>query len=183
MENSRSLDDPRHRQWLDDEVSRLLAFGRSVVNEGGGAVSLDELGARRLDQPIETWITSRMVHVYGLGMLLGMPDAAPLATGSMKGLMGLLADDEYGGWYSRVEADGTPLPGIQVISGQKGEPRSKERTGSGHQHQLGNRQNCSLDDPESRRPWRLRLFRWTAGSMKVPWFRSENLIPAFCTSW
>lgn len=109
MENSRSLDDPRHRQWLDDEVSRLLAFGRSVVNEGGGAVSLDELGAPRLDQPIETWITSRMVHVYGLGVLLGMPDAAPLATGSMKGLMGLLADDEYGGWYSRVEADGTPL--------------------------------------------------------------------------
>ena len=50
------------------------------------------------------------------------------------------------------EADGTPLPGIQVISDQKGEPRPKERTGSGHQHQLGNRQNCSLHDPDSRRP-------------------------------
>jgi hypothetical protein len=36
------------------------------------------------------------------------------------------------------EADGAPLPGIQVISGQKGEPRPKERTGSGHQHQFGN---------------------------------------------
>ena len=65
------------------------------------------------------------------------------------------------------EADGTPLPGIQVISGQKGEPRPKERTGSGHQHQLGNRQNCSLHDPDSRRPWRLRLFRRAGGRMKV----------------
>ena len=59
------------------------------------------------------------------------------------------------------EADGAPLPGIQVISGQKGEPRPKERTGSGHQHQFGNRQNCSLHDLDSRRPWRLRLFRGT----------------------
>jgi hypothetical protein len=57
------------------------------------------------------------------------------------------------------EADDTPLPGIQVISGQKGEPGPKECTGSGYQHQLGNRQNCSLHDPDSRRPWRLRLFR------------------------
>ena len=64
------------------------------------------------------------------------------------------------------KADGAPLPGIQVISGQKAQPRPKERTGSGHQHQLGNRQNCSLHDPDSRRPWRLRLFR-AGGSMKV----------------
>ena len=57
------------------------------------------------------------------------------------------------------EANGTPLPSVQVISGQKCEPRPKERTGPGYQHQLGNRQNCSLHDPDSRRPWRLRLFR------------------------
>ena len=81
------------------------------------------------------------------------------------------------------EADGTPLPGIQVISRQKGEPRPKERTGSSHQHQFGNRQNCGLHAPDSRRPWPLRLFRQPVGEWKSPWFRSENLIPAFCTSW
>ena len=57
------------------------------------------------------------------------------------------------------EADGTPLPGIQMVSDQKGEPSPKERTGASHQHQLGNRQNCSLHDPDSRRSGRLRLFR------------------------
>jgi len=57
------------------------------------------------------------------------------------------------------KADGSPLPGLQMFSEQKGEPRPKNSTGSGHQHQLGNCQNCSLHDPDSRRPCRPRLFR------------------------
>ena len=108
-EQRRSIDDRAHRQWLDDETQRLLDFGRHVVRDGGGAFSLDDHGEPRRDQPVETWITARMVHVYGLGKLLGRPDAEAIATGSLSGLLGLLADEEHGGWHTAVDAAGAPV--------------------------------------------------------------------------
>jgi sulfoquinovose isomerase len=108
-EHRRSVEDRGHRQWLDDETRRLLDFGRHVVRDGGGAFSLDDQGAPRLNQPIETWITARMVHVYGLGMLLGRPEAEAIASGCLDGLLGTLADADHGGWHTAVDADGAPI--------------------------------------------------------------------------
>ena len=58
--------------WLDAECRRLLDFGRRVVHPRGGAAWLDDDGAPDLGRPVHTWITSRTVHVYGLGALLGV---------------------------------------------------------------------------------------------------------------
>ncbi len=56
------------------------------------------------------WITARMVHVYGLGVLLDVPGSAAIAQQVMAGLTGPLRDRRDGGWYTSV-TDGVPMPG------------------------------------------------------------------------
>lgn len=97
------------RDFLDQELQRLLAFGRDVVLPGGGAATLDDHGRPRPRQPLELWITSRMLHTYGLGELVGFAGSRQIAEGCLDGLLRLLADDEYGGWYSKVRPDGSPV--------------------------------------------------------------------------
>src|SRR5919107_206208 len=83
---------PPDDAWLDAECRRLLDFGRRVVHPRGGAAWLDDDGAPDLARPVHTWITSRTVHVYGIGALLGVDGAASIATGALDGLRGLLAE-------------------------------------------------------------------------------------------
>jgi mannose/cellobiose epimerase-like protein (N-acyl-D-glucosamine 2-epimerase family) len=94
--------------WLDEELRRLLGFGRRVVHPLGGAAWLDDTGAPDLERPVHTWITSRTVHVFGLGALLGIDGCAPIATAALDGLRTTLHDDEHGGWFGAVGADGRP---------------------------------------------------------------------------
>ncbi|HSF35161.1 MAG TPA: AGE family epimerase/isomerase [Nocardioides sp.] len=99
---------PPDDAWLDAECRRLLEFGRRVVHPRGGAAWLDDDGAPDLSRPVHTWITSRTVHVYGLGSLLGVEGAASIASGALDGLRGALRDDEHGGWFGSVGPDGRP---------------------------------------------------------------------------
>ncbi|PKH43804.1 Mannose or cellobiose epimerase, N-acyl-D-glucosamine 2-epimerase family [Nocardioides alpinus] len=95
--------------WLDAELRRLLAFGRRIIHPAGGAAWLDETGAPDLDRPVHTWITSRTVHVHGLGALLGVEGCTPIATAALFGLRTTLHDDDHGGWFSAVDATGAPV--------------------------------------------------------------------------
>ena len=52
-----------------------------------------------------------MTHVYSLGSLLGVPGAATIAQTTMAGLLGRLHDDEHGGWFTSVDAEGRAAPG------------------------------------------------------------------------
>jgi len=94
--------------WLDAECRRLLGFGRRIIHPAGGAAWLDDTGAPDLSRPVHTWITSRTVHVFGLGSLLGVEGCTPIATAALDGLRTRLHDDEHGGWFGAVGADGTP---------------------------------------------------------------------------
>ena len=95
--------------WLDAECRRLLGFGRRIVHPAGGAAWLDDAGAPDLDRPVHTWITSRTVHVYALGALLGVEGCTPIATAALDGLRTTLHDAEHGGWFSAVDAAGVPV--------------------------------------------------------------------------
>ncbi|MBZ5738144.1 AGE family epimerase/isomerase [Nocardioides mangrovi] len=98
-----------HRAWLEAELFRLLEFGRDVAHPRGGAAVLGDRGEPLLEQPVHLWITARMVHVYAIGSLLGVPGCRPLAEDVARGLRTTLADDEHGGWFSAVGADGRPV--------------------------------------------------------------------------
>ncbi|SNT13041.1 Mannose or cellobiose epimerase, N-acyl-D-glucosamine 2-epimerase family [Micrococcales bacterium KH10] len=96
-----------HRAWLQDQTTDLLRFGRHVIHPDGGAAVLDDEGQPLLDQPTHTWITCRMVHVFSLGTLIGLPGYAPLAEQALAGLTGRLRDTSNGGWYSSLTPHGT----------------------------------------------------------------------------
>lgn len=109
---------PTHRGWLQGETERLLAFGRRVAAPGGGAGWLDDDGTIDPAQGVHTWITARMVHVYGIGALLGRPGCAPVADACLAGLTGPagpvgapLHDDVNGGWFAALDAAGEPTEG------------------------------------------------------------------------
>jgi mannose/cellobiose epimerase-like protein (N-acyl-D-glucosamine 2-epimerase family) len=84
----------------------LLAFAaRSRVPEGFGY--LDDAGVVRTDRPVETWISARMTHVFGLAAVLGHPGAAELGGHGVAALReGPLHDAEHGGWRSATDDDG-----------------------------------------------------------------------------
>lgn len=102
------LTDRHHRAWLSDHARDLLAFGRRTGRDGGGAHWLDADGIPDLDRPQHVWITTRTVHVYGIGTLLGIPGCAPVAETALAGLrgdledgrIGDLRDAEHGGWFT-----------------------------------------------------------------------------------
>ena len=94
---------------MDAELRRLLDFGRRIIHPIGGAAWLDDSGAPDLTRPVHTWITSRTVHVYGLGALLGVEGCTSIATAALAGLRTTLHDDAHGGWFGAVDAAGVPL--------------------------------------------------------------------------
>lgn len=93
-------------------VRRQLAFGRASLPDGHGARWLDEHGRPDPTQGVHTWITARMAHVFSLGALLTDGDDAAehreLARRAVAALAGPLQDDEHGGWFAGLDADGTP---------------------------------------------------------------------------
>ena len=93
---------PDHVRWLQEQLIRQLDFGRGVIHPDGGAGWMQASGEPDLARPVFTWVTARMVHVYALGALAGVPGCAPLATQALAGLTGRLRDAEHGGWFASV---------------------------------------------------------------------------------
>ena len=100
-----------NRIFMASETYELLKFGKGFPAPDGGSGWLNAGGTLDPSQGVETWITSRMAHVYSIGAMLGYPGAGELADAALKGLTGILHDDEHGGWYPQVFADGTHAPG------------------------------------------------------------------------
>jgi sulfoquinovose isomerase len=86
------------------QLEPLLSFAaRSRVPGGFGYLGED--GTVLPDRPVETWISARMTHVFGLAALLGHPGAAELAGHGVTALRGgPLHDAEHGGWRAAVGA-------------------------------------------------------------------------------
>lgn len=110
------LDTRENRQFAEELREELFRFGRAFPSPGGGAYYLGDDGTPWKERPRETWITSRMAHVYSMGVLLGYPGSGELADAALKGLMGELHDDENGGWYAGRTADGGILPDKQCYA-------------------------------------------------------------------
>ncbi|MBM6700303.1 AGE family epimerase/isomerase [Bifidobacterium pullorum subsp. saeculare] len=101
---------------LDRETQELVNFGRHFPAPNGGSAWLDSTGQPDPSHGVETWITSRMAHVYTLGHLYGMEGCEELVDRALAGLTGPLHDDEHGGWYPGVAEDGTPAEGKECYA-------------------------------------------------------------------
>ncbi|KFF31448.1 AGE family epimerase/isomerase [Bifidobacterium bombi] len=100
-----------NRIFMASQTKNLLDFGRNFPVPQGGSGWLDAEGNVDASHGIQTWITGRMTHVYSIAALMGYPGAEHLADEGLRGLTGILHDDENGGWHPSIQADGTPEPG------------------------------------------------------------------------
>ena len=116
MERKYRIDTRENREFLQETVENLLNFGHRFPSPGGGSYWLGNDGTPWKERPRETWITSRMIHVYSLGRFLEHKGAGELADAGLKGLEGELHDDLNGGWYPGIRADGTYLPDKQCYA-------------------------------------------------------------------
>ncbi|WP_062077336.1 AGE family epimerase/isomerase [Demequina globuliformis] len=100
------LTTPAHHRWLESESARLLDFGRGSRHPRGGFGGVDAQGTLAEDADAELWITCRMTHCYALATLMGRPGSAALVDHGIDALRSRLRDDEHGGWFAAVGAEG-----------------------------------------------------------------------------
>ncbi len=94
---------PTHHTWLDAETNRLLDFTEGSVHPDGGFAWLDDDGNPVLERPVETWISTRMTHVLGVGHLLGRPGCGVQLDHGLEALRTVLEDPDHGGWFSATD--------------------------------------------------------------------------------
>ena len=68
-----------NRKFQEEIRENLLNFGHKFPSPGGSSYYLGDDGTPWKDRSRETWITSRMTHVYSLGTFLGHPGSEELA--------------------------------------------------------------------------------------------------------
>lgn len=105
-----------NRDFLKENRDLLLKFGHRFPSPKGSSYYLGDDGSPCLDKNRETWITSRMAHVYSIGSFLGHAGSAELAEKAIGGLLEELSDKENGGWYAGLRPDGSHLPDKQCYA-------------------------------------------------------------------
>ena len=116
MEPNYLLDTEENRTFLENIRQYVLSFGRKFPSPGGGAYYLGDDGTPWPEKGRETWITSRMAHVYSIGHMLGGSEYGALADAALKGLQGELHDRTHGGWYAGRNLDGSIMPAKQCYA-------------------------------------------------------------------
>lgn len=116
MNRKYQIDTAENRAFLLEIREGLLSFGHRFPSPGGGSYYLGDDGTPWKERNRETWITSRMAHVYSIGSFLGHEGSEALADAALKGLTGELHDDVSGGWYAGLTADNAILPTKQCYA-------------------------------------------------------------------
>lgn len=110
------IDTAENTAFLKEIRENLLTFGHRFPSPQGSSYYLGDDGTPWKDRSRETWITSRMAHVYSIGTFLGHAGSGELADAALKGLKGELHDRMNGGWYPGITAEGEILPGKQCYA-------------------------------------------------------------------
>ncbi|MBS6203185.1 MAG: AGE family epimerase/isomerase [Firmicutes bacterium] len=116
INNKYLLGTKENEAFLTEVRETLFSFGHKFPSPGGSSYYLGDDGTPWTDRNRETWITSRMAHVYSLASFLGHPGSKELAAAAIKGLRGELHDDANGGWYAGLTANGDILPNKQCYA-------------------------------------------------------------------
>lgn len=111
-----SIDTEENKKFLEDIRNGLFRFGIKFPSPGGGSYYLGDDGTPWKERNRETWITSRMVHVYSIAFMLGFEGSMDLIDAGLKGLTGELHDVKNGGWYAGLTKDNEILPTKQCYA-------------------------------------------------------------------
>ncbi len=111
-----TIDTNENREFLSTNARAILDFGRRFPSPGGSSYYLGDDGTPWKDRNRETWITSRMAHVYSIGSMLGDDGSRELAAAAIRGLNGELKDKANGGWYAGLTKDGGIVNGKQCYA-------------------------------------------------------------------
>ena len=106
MNKKNQIDSTENRKFLAELCEELLGFGHKFPSPGGSSYYLGDDGTPWKERNRETWITSRMAHVYIIGTMLGHEGSEELVDAALKGLRGELHDVKNGGWYAGLTANG-----------------------------------------------------------------------------
>ena len=110
INNKYLIDTKENEKFLEGIREDLFNFGHKFPAPGGSSYYLGDDGTPWKERNRETWITSRMAHVYSLGTFLKHAGSEELVDAAIKGLRGELHDTVNGGWYAGLTADGAILP-------------------------------------------------------------------------
>lgn len=110
------LDTEENKAFMEEIRNGLLLFGHKFPSPGGSSYYLGDDGTPWKDRNRETWITSRMTHVYSIGSFLGHEGSEALIDAGLKGLLEELHDKKSGGWYAGLTADGEIVPNKQCYA-------------------------------------------------------------------
>lgn len=110
------IDTEENKRFMKELRDELLSFGHRFPSPGGGSYYLGDDGTPWKERNRETWITSRMAHVYSIGTMLGHAGSKELVDAAVKGLTGELHDTGNGGWYAGLTTDGAVLPNKQCYA-------------------------------------------------------------------
>lgn len=110
------IDTKENEEFLSQIRENLFNFGHKFPSPKGSSYYLGDDGTPWKDRNRETWITSRMAHVYSLASFLGHPGSEELVDAAIKGLRGELHDTTNGGWYAGLTSDGAVLPSKQCYA-------------------------------------------------------------------
>lgn len=116
MDTKYLLNSTENKDFLKSLREELLVFGRRFPSEGGSSYYLGDDGTPWKERNRETWITSRMAHVYSIGTMLGHEGSEELVDAALKGLRGELHDVKNGGWYAGLTADGNIVENKQCYA-------------------------------------------------------------------
>ena len=95
-----------HRDWLTAQANALFDFYQyASINPRGGFFELDA-GGRPSESLRQLHATTRMVHCFSIGHLLGRPGAAELVDHGMDYLWNGHRDSRYGGYVWSLDDDG-----------------------------------------------------------------------------
>ncbi|MBQ0065868.1 MAG: AGE family epimerase/isomerase [Firmicutes bacterium] len=116
MEKKYQYGTEENKAFLESVGEGILKFGHQFPSPNGGSYYLGDDGTPWKERNRETWITSRMAHVYSIGTFLGHAGSEELADAALKGLRTELHDDVNGGWYAGLDKDGNILPTKQCYA-------------------------------------------------------------------
>jgi mannose/cellobiose epimerase-like protein (N-acyl-D-glucosamine 2-epimerase family) len=116
MNKKYQIDTAENKAFLKEMRDGLLSFGHKFPSPGGSSYYLGDDGTPWTERNRETWVTSRMAHVYSIGTFLGHEGSEALADAALKGLRGELHDDVNGGWYAGLDCNNEILPTKQCYA-------------------------------------------------------------------